>query len=102
VQNFDISENVVVPLDKISLRDLRVISLVQLNATSNYISVIDEEAFLGQSKLQTVDLSNNSLRTSNRRLSYAILPSRYCPFPVTSIAGCLRMVLSFTHDLSVF
>jgi len=62
VQNFDISENVVVPLDKISLRDLRVILFVQLNATSNYISVIDEEAFLRQIKLQSVDLSNNSLR----------------------------------------
>ena len=62
MQNFDISENLVVSLDKISLRDLRVISLVHLNATSNYISVIDEEAFLRQSKLETVDLSKNSLR----------------------------------------
>jgi len=61
VQNLDISQNVVVSLDKTSLRDLRVISLVQLNASSNYISVIDEEAFLGHSKLQTVDRSSNSL-----------------------------------------
>ena len=38
-----------------------MISLVQLNASRNYISVIDEEAFLGQSKLQTVDLSSKSL-----------------------------------------
>ena len=61
MQNFDISENVVVPLDKISLRNLRVISLVQLNATSNCNNIIDEEVFLGQRKLQSVDLSNNSL-----------------------------------------
>jgi hypothetical protein len=38
-----------------------VISLVQLNASRNYISDIDKEAFLGHSNLQTVDLSNNSL-----------------------------------------
>jgi hypothetical protein len=48
-------------LDKTSLSDLGVISLVQLNASGNYISDIDEEAFLGQSKLHTVDLSINSL-----------------------------------------
>jgi Leucine-rich repeat (LRR) protein len=29
---------------------------------TTYISDIDEEAFLGQSKLQTVDLSSNSLK----------------------------------------
>jgi len=61
MQNLDISDNVIVSLDKTSLRDLGVISLAQLNATRNYISDIDEEAFLGQSKLQTVDLSSNSL-----------------------------------------
>ena len=61
LQNLDISDNVIVSLDKTSLRDLGVISLVQLNASRNYISNIDEEAFLGQSKLQTVDLSSNSL-----------------------------------------
>jgi len=62
MQNLDISDNVVVSLDKNSLRDLGVISLVKLNASRNYICHIDEEAFLGQSKLQTVDLSSNSLR----------------------------------------
>jgi Leucine-rich repeat (LRR) protein len=61
MQHLDISNNVIVSLDKTSLRDLGVISLVQLNASRNYISDIDEEAFLGQSKLQTVDLSSNSL-----------------------------------------
>ena len=61
VQHLDISDNVIVSLDKTSLRDLGVISLVQLNASRNYINDIDEEAFLGQSKLQTVDLSSNSL-----------------------------------------
>jgi Leucine-rich repeat (LRR) protein len=61
LQNLDISDNVIESLDKTSLRDLGVISLVQLNASRNYISDIDEEAFLGQSKLQTVDLSSNSL-----------------------------------------
>jgi hypothetical protein len=61
MQNLDISDNVFVSLDKTSLRDLGVISLVQLNASRNYIDYIDEEAFLGQSKLQTVDLSSNSL-----------------------------------------
>ena len=61
VQNIDISDSVVLSLDKTSLRDLGVISLVQLNASRNYISDIHEEAFLGQSKLQRVDLSSNSL-----------------------------------------
>jgi len=61
LQNLDISDNVIVSLDKTSLRDLGVISLVQLNASRNNITETDEEAFLGQSKLQTVDLSSNSL-----------------------------------------
>jgi len=61
MQDLDISDNVVMSLDKTSLRDLGVISLVQLNASRNYISYVDEEAFLGQSKLQTVDLSSNNL-----------------------------------------
>ena len=38
-----------------------VISLVQLNASRNYISKTYEEAFFKQSKLQTVALSSNSL-----------------------------------------
>jgi len=61
VQNLDISDNVIESLNKTTLRDLGVISLVQLNASRNYIKETDEEAFLGQSKLQTVDLSSNSL-----------------------------------------
>ena len=61
MQNLDISDNVIESLNKTSLRDLGVISLVQLNASRNYIREADEEAFLGQSKLQTVDLSSNSL-----------------------------------------
>ena len=61
MQNLDISDNVIESLNKTSLRDLGVISLVQLNASRNYIRETDEEAFLGQSKLQTVDLSRNSL-----------------------------------------
>jgi Leucine-rich repeat (LRR) protein len=36
-------------------------SLVQLNASRNYITDIHEEAFLKQTKLETVDLSSNSL-----------------------------------------
>jgi hypothetical protein len=61
MQDLDISDNIIMSLDKTSLRDLGLISLVQLNASRNYISDIDEEAFLEQSKLQTVDLSSNSL-----------------------------------------
>jgi len=34
MQNLDISDNVIVSLDKTSLRDLGVISLVQLNTVS--------------------------------------------------------------------
>jgi hypothetical protein len=62
VQYLDISYNNIVSLDKTSLSDLGVISLVQLNASRNYISYIDDEAFLGQSKLRTVDLSSNNLK----------------------------------------
>jgi hypothetical protein len=42
-----------------------VSSLVQLNASNNYISDIDEEAFLELTKLQTVDLSSNHLTYIN-------------------------------------
>ena len=62
MQILDISENFLQSLDKTSLRDMGVASLVQLNASRNYISEIHEEAFLGQTKLQTVDLSSNSLK----------------------------------------
>ena len=61
MQQLDISDNVIMSLEKTSLRDLGVISLVQLNASRNYISDIDEEIFFQQSKLQAVDLSSNSL-----------------------------------------
>ena len=61
MQNLDISENYIVSLDKTSLSDLGAISLVQLNASRNVISYIDEEAFVGQRKLYIVDLSNNRL-----------------------------------------
>jgi hypothetical protein len=61
VQNLDISDNFIVSLDKTSLRDVGVISLVQLNASRMYIIKTYDEAFLGQSKLHTVDLSSNSL-----------------------------------------
>jgi Leucine-rich repeat (LRR) protein len=60
-QNLDISDNDLVSLDKTSLKAIGVVSLVQLNASRNHISDIHEEAFLGQSKLQIVDLSSNSL-----------------------------------------
>jgi hypothetical protein len=36
--------------------------VVCLNAPRNFVSDIDDEAFLGERKLQTVDLSNNSLK----------------------------------------
>jgi uncharacterized protein YjbI with pentapeptide repeats len=48
-------------LDKKSLRDKELASLVHFNASRNYISDIDEEAFLEQTNLQTVDLSSNYL-----------------------------------------
>ena len=64
MQNFDITDtrNIIESLNRTSLMDQGVISLVQLNASRNYIRETDEEAFLGQSKLQTVDLSSNSFR----------------------------------------
>jgi len=61
VQILDITENFLESLDKTSLRDMGVASLVQLNASRNYIRDIHEEAFLGQTKLQTVDISSNLL-----------------------------------------
>jgi Leucine-rich repeat (LRR) protein len=73
LQYLDISDNNIVSLNKTSLRDLRVISLVQLNGSRNYISETDEESFLGQSKLQTVDLSSNSLMNMERNPSLEIL-----------------------------
>jgi hypothetical protein len=40
---------------------MQVISLVQLNASRNHISDIHEEAFVGQSRLQAVDISGNNI-----------------------------------------
>ena len=62
MQILDIFDNVLQFLDKTSLRHPGLASLVQLNASRNYISDIHEEAFLYQTKLQTVDLSSNSLK----------------------------------------
>ena len=78
MQNLDISENLLESIDKTSLKDTGVASLVQLNASRNYISNIDEEAFLEQTKLQTVDLSSNSLtyispKTFMRNPSFQVL-----------------------------
>lgn len=61
MQILDISDNFLESLEKTSLRDMGVASLVHLNASRNYISEIHEEAFLGLTKLQTVDLSSNWL-----------------------------------------
>ena len=61
VQFLDISGNVLDNLDQTSLRDVGLASLVQLNASRNHISEIHKEAFLEQTKLETVDLSSNSL-----------------------------------------
>jgi Leucine-rich repeat (LRR) protein len=94
MQNLDISDNVVKSLDKTSLRDLRVNSLVKVNASRNYIKETDEEAFLGQSKLQTVDLSSNSLRN--------IEPKTFIRNPSLEILYCLKKVLSLSHNLSRF
>jgi hypothetical protein len=65
VQNLDISNNILQSLDKTSLRDKGLASLVHLNASRNYISDIDEEAFLEQTNLQTVELSSNLLTGIN-------------------------------------
>jgi len=78
MQNLDISENLLESLDKTSLRDAGVASLVQLNASRNYISDVHEEAFLEQTKLQTVELSSNSLtyispKTFMRNPSFHVL-----------------------------
>ena len=78
MQNLDISRNILQSLDKTSLGDKGVASLVHLNASRNCISVIDKEAFLYQTKLQTVDLSSNSLthiepKTFIRSLSLQML-----------------------------
>ena len=61
VEILNLSENLLEFLDKTSLRDVGVNSLVQLNASRTCISDIHEEAFLKQTKLQTVDISSNSL-----------------------------------------
>jgi Leucine-rich repeat (LRR) protein len=61
LQNIDISDNDIVSLDKTSLRNLGVISLVHLNASGNYLRDINEKVFMHGPKLQTLDLSRNSL-----------------------------------------
>ncbi|XP_069682997.1 phospholipase A2 inhibitor beta-like [Periplaneta americana] len=58
----DISDNSLTALNSTSLRSMRVISLVKLNASGNSIDHIHQNAFLGHSKLEQVDLSRNSLR----------------------------------------
>jgi len=61
VEFLDVSDNVLRALAKTELRDIGVISLIEFNASKNYIAEIDREAFLGQSKLKIVDLSFNNI-----------------------------------------
>lgn len=61
MQNLDVSGNSLASLNKTSLSAVLVISLIRLNASRNHISDIHEEAFVGQGKLQAVDLSSNSI-----------------------------------------
>lgn len=60
-ESLDISNNRLTSLSKTSLSGMGVISLTELNASRNYIGDIHEEAFVGQSRLQTLDLSSNSV-----------------------------------------
>ena len=61
MQELDISGNHLEILDETSLRGVGVSSLEKLNASDCLIYYIHEEAFVRQSKLQTVDLSRNKL-----------------------------------------
>jgi hypothetical protein len=61
VKDLDISENLLQSLDSTSLKHVEVRFLQHLNASKNHIFNIDEEAFVGLDKLQTVDLSSNDL-----------------------------------------
>ena len=102
MKNLDISDNVIVSLSKTSLRDLRVISLVHLNASSNVISYIDVEAFLGQSKLQTVELSSNSLVIIEPKTFICNPSIEIMSLSSTRISDCLTKALSLSHNLSDF
>jgi len=104
MQNFDITDtrNIIESLNRTSLMDQGVISRLQLNASQNCIREIDEEAFLGQGKLQTVDLSSNSFRNIEPK-TFIRIPS----LEVLSLSSnqYLRLpeeVLSFTPLLSDF
>jgi len=69
MQNLDIADNYIASLDKTSLRELGVISLVQLNASRKNIYDVEEEAFLEQ-KICTEWTSPATIsRLSNRRTS---------------------------------
>lgn len=61
MENLDVSDNSLASLNKTSLSGMLVISLIQLNASRNHIRDIQEETFVGQSRLQTVDLSSNNI-----------------------------------------
>jgi len=61
IQNLDIADNYIASLEKTSLRELGLISLVQLNAPRRNIYDVEEEAFLEQTNLHTMDFSSNSL-----------------------------------------
>lgn len=61
MRKLDISDNLLVTLDQTFLKDVRLSSLEQLNVSKNQIRDVHKEAFAGQGKLQTVDLSSNNL-----------------------------------------
>ncbi|XP_033610613.1 phospholipase A2 inhibitor-like [Cryptotermes secundus] len=61
MENLDVSDNSLASLNKTSLSGILVISLIQLNVSRNHIRDIHEETFVGQSRLQTVDLSSNNI-----------------------------------------
>ncbi|KAJ9580532.1 hypothetical protein L9F63_024298 [Diploptera punctata] len=61
LQMLNISNNKVEALQKTTLKDLKVISLVELDVSSNLISYVHKEAFIRHPKLEKINLSHNKI-----------------------------------------
>lgn len=57
----DFSYNNISSVDTYTIRNWMIISLRHLNISNNAVSVLSERSFIGQSRLEVVDLSSNEL-----------------------------------------
>jgi Leucine-rich repeat (LRR) protein len=74
VLKLDISRNKITNLDEYTVRNWMILSLRQLNLSNNAINTVHENALIGQSSLEKLDLSANTI--TNISLKTFMYPPR--------------------------